>query len=528
MRLYGGSYWLGSEFEEILDSLTEISKQESWATIRADIDTLSKRSESFKPLPEIDTAEKLGDLIKAIDNIMSTEEEGLSSDEEALNCIGNIKANSDFLANTINYYSIIHILVENLPRFVFFSSFDQEIPYQVPLSDLENYPPIMDFIKVAEIDLEKVRATKDEQLRANLLNGKAAKLTGDFSDYWEQDTIELSARVSGDKFIICVREEGKTIEFRPEQRSKGFQWYLSFYLRLKAESIFEADRNVIILIDEPGLYLHATAQQDVLKVLGSLSNDRVQVLFSTHSPYLLDTKRFDRIRLVCRDKKQGTTIYNKVHAGVDRDSLTPIITAMGFDISKETSLIGNKNVLLEGISDYYFLLGMAEYLKVGDKISGLSFIPGKSASQMHLVASILIGWGQDFVAVVDNDKAGRGAHKDLRELSVDKGKILLTSSLNGGAIEDLFSRDDFVTFVLENHSETEVSGDKKNSQLVNGKLDKVLLAKLVMETIRSGKTSIKFSNETKSNFLGLFERMVSAFDESVKIESIDNATDGDG
>lgn len=521
IRTDTGKYCLGKEFERILDSLTETDKKKRCSTINSVIKKLSEKNEDFEVLRDVDIEEKseLQDLISSIDKLVLLDET-LSSNEDIMNCINDIKSNGAFLIDTVNYDSMVEVLEKHLPRFVFFSSFEQVIPYQVPLSDVENHPSIMDFIKVAEIDLEKVRDMENEQRRANLLDEKAAELTGNFSGYWKQDTIELSARVTDGNFIICVREKNKTTQFMPAQRSKGFQWYLAFYLRLKAQSVFETDRNTVILIDEPGLYLHATAQQDVLKVLESLSNDRIQILFSTHSPYLLDTSRFDRIRLVCRDKKKGTAIYNKVHVGADRDALTPIITAMGLDISKETTLLGKSNVLLEGISDYYFLLGMAEYLKMSGKISNFSFIPGKSASQMHLVASILIGWGQNFVAVVDNDQAGKAAHKDLRTLNVDEDKILPTSSQTDGAIEDLFSQDDFINYVLPDDYAVKTAEGKINSGLVKGKADKVIWAKILMDKIRSDDSSLKFSPETIDNFTELFDKIISAFDKTEKVESI--------
>lgn len=183
-------------------------------------------------------------------------------------------------------------------------------------------------------------------------------------------------------------------------------------------------------------------------------------------------------------------------------------------------MIGKKNVLLEGISDYYFLLGMAEYLKISDKVSAFSFIPGKGASQMHFVASILIGWGQDFVAVVDNDKAGKGAHKNLRELSVDEDRILQTSSQAGAAIEDLFSYDDFTNQVIPSDFELKVVEDKSNSQNIKNKADKVILAKLLIDKIRSEDAPLKLSQETTDNFMELFKKIMSAFGETKRIKSI--------
>ncbi|GAI96798.1 unnamed protein product, partial [marine sediment metagenome] len=159
----------------------------------------------------------------------------------------------------------------------------------------------------AEIDLDKVIQTPDKQRRRNLLRGHSAVLSGDFMNYWGQDKLTLVAETDADNLLLGVEEEGKTQLFKVEQRSKGLQWFLSFYLRLNAR---QEDIN-IILIDEPGLYLHAKAQQDVLKVLEKIS-EKVQVIFSTHSPYLIDADRLDRVRLLLKDKKNGTRVENKI------------------------------------------------------------------------------------------------------------------------------------------------------------------------------------------------------------------------
>ena len=74
----------------------------------------------------------------------------------------------------------------------------------------------------------------------------------------------------------------------PEQRSKGFLWFLSFYLRMAAWDKREPDHSRLVLIDEPGSYLHAKAQRDILSVLNARAKEKNQtIIYTTHSPYLL-------------------------------------------------------------------------------------------------------------------------------------------------------------------------------------------------------------------------------------------------
>lgn len=263
--------------------------------------------------------------------------------------------------------SILESFLYYVPNFIFFSDFSDIIPFEIPLTDSKNHEAVKDFLKVANINIENVIGTTDIQRRKNILRDHSAILSGDFMEYWRQHEIKLVADVYGENLIICLEEEGRTQYFKVEQRSKGFQWFLSFYLRLKARA---SDIN-LILIDEPGLYLHAKAQKDVLNVLEKISQN-TQVLFSTHSPYLIDVNRLDRVRLIIKDDEKGSSIENKIHKGADIETLTPIITAIGLDISHNL-VIGDKqkNILLEGISDYYYLQAIKIILN-GDEVY---FIP---------------------------------------------------------------------------------------------------------------------------------------------------------
>ena len=80
------------------------------------------------------------------------------------------------------------------------------------------------------------------------------------------------------------------------------------------------------------LFFLYSAQEDVLKVLEKISEES-QVIFSTHSPYLIDSQRLDRVRLIWKDNKKGTQINNKIHARADKETLTPILTAIGLGLN---------------------------------------------------------------------------------------------------------------------------------------------------------------------------------------------------
>jgi len=418
--------------------------------------------------------------------------------------------NNDRLAQKFCDQATSHI-----PRFILFSDFEDILPFEIPFTEIESNEAVQDFAEVAKLDIAKVIATTDKQRRGNQLRACSVGITGDFGAYWTQGKIELMAEADGDSLLFGVQEADGTLRFKVEQRSKGFQWFLSFYLRLNAR---RAATN-IILIDEPGLYLHAKAQRDVLKVLEKLSKES-QVVFGTHSPCLIDADRLDRVRLVLKDDKTGTRIESKIHKGADQETLTPVITAIGLDIGRDLRVAAEDNVLLEGISDYYYLQAMGEYVSKPEPYEA-NLIPCVGASKIPQLVSLLLGWDLEFVVVLDNDREGRKTAKELSEkLGVGSERIIFVLALEKGdhSIEDLFTHEDFNSFVLEDvkNDDSTVANSKF---LKKEKLDKVLLAKQFSDKVRTDRSEIKLSQQTINAFEEVFRKIAEGFTDP----DIDNA-----
>lgn len=216
-------------------------------------------------------------------------------------------------------------LVKRLPRFIYFSDFKDVLPFEVSIEGLKANQTVCDFARLAQLDLDAVMSTQDVQRRINLLSRASATITGAFFDHWEQDHIELIARPEGNKILFGVKEHSGTDLFKMEQRSRGFQWFLSFYLRINRYQ----DDNVVLLIDEPGMNLHPTAQKNILTVMEKRSSPSMQILFSTHSPALIDVKHLERVRCVVKSKLSGSVIIKGISDAVDQETLMPVSMASG-------------------------------------------------------------------------------------------------------------------------------------------------------------------------------------------------------
>lgn len=391
----------------------------------------------------------------------------------------------------------VDAVATRLPRIIFFSDQIDLIRYETPLSDALGDAAIQRLARIAQIDLNALAAETDTQSRKVMLSKHTAVISNLFKLSWLQDKVNVRFDVSGDNLLVEFLEERDPNQtpYRMEQRSKGFQWYISFFSRLEGEDLSQC----IVLIDEPGLYLHAKAQKDLLAQLERSTAKIPQVVFSTHSPYMIDAGKPERVRTVTRREQVGTKVQNKIHADADQETITPILTAIGDAVGLGVHAAGKgNNVVWEGPSDPLFVKATATLLNAVDVLS-FSHIGCMGASKVPQVCSILHGWGVNYVAVFDNDAEGRKTMNEMMTRFYSDAPCLIISPTEGTCIEDLFSPTFYSGIVVKE----EVPAGKANSKHIKEIGDKVVRAKLFLERVESGE-AIEVDDETKLAFETLF------------------------
>lgn len=388
------------------------------------------------------------------------------------------------------------ILTTRVPNFILFNSFDDVFPNKVPLSSLETNTWIKDLQIISDLDVPVIKSGLDRDRRKHktALN---IKINAHYKKFWTQGESNLSIDWDSQNLLFYIEEDGQPYE--PNLRSKGRQWHLAFYIKITAR----AKENVanIILIDEPGLFLHASAQADILQNLEESAKE-TQIVFSTHSPYLLEADKLNRIRLVFKGE-YGTKIENKVHAVSDKETLTPILTAIGCNIPKGIDNLEKKNnLVVEGISDVYYL----EAFKRLFSHSGVNVIFGGGAN-MATIGTILNGWGCKVKYLYDNDQGKKDAEKNLAKNWCINKDDLFSVLESEGTIEDVFSVEDFKKCVLEN--ETVIIDGKNSDYLKKSKKEKALLAKNFLESVEQGRVAL--SKKTEVNVKKIFASIASHF-----------------
>jgi len=213
-------------------------------------------------------------------------------------------------------------------------------------------------------------------------------------------------------------------------------------------------KNAILLLDEPGLHMHGTAQEKIIEFFAKLSRDN-QLLYSTHSPFMIDGAHLERARAVYEDA-DGTTRVSEDVWPRDRDTLFPLQAALGYQIA-QSLFVAKRQVIIEGISDYWLLHALDIALATRG-IPGLrqeiTLVPSGGVTRLFPLASMLIGNNVEVAALLDGDEPGRREGKKLVEklLAGQDRKCLFIGdflSYGGAEIEDIFAEKEYLSAVSE-------------------------------------------------------------------------------
>lgn len=405
-------------------------------------------------------------------------------------------------------------LLEYIPVFDYYNSFDNILPEEIAITDIEKNEAVKDFQTVLNVNLAdyvklQVREKKQSQQRIE------QDLRVDFNDCWTQrlsgedeNTYKFLIENENNKIMFLVDRENNTPLYI-SQKSKGFQWFVAFYLRLKA--LNKAKENLseyILLIDEPGQGLHETAQLDVKKVLEELAKSGIQIIYTTHHSKLIDIdEKITRLRLVYQDSNNGTLVKTLSQMASYKnqqtlDTLSPIRTAMGMVHFSCMDLSNNKNVIVEGITDKYYIESFAKLLNIN---FDYNIIPACGCENIKNIASILLGWGYAFKIIIDKGEGQNSREAKAQKLIQDKlfandDAIVpnVIKRLSKVAIEDLFSLVDFRSKVKPEEIE---HSNKTNVTLAKELGKKELWSRLFAEKVNTGIiTSQNFEQETIDNF----------------------------
>lgn len=369
-------------------------------------------------------------------------------------------------------------VINHMPKFIYFDRYDVldsaiHIPtFITQLDSGENLPKIRTtrcLFQHVNLDPKQLHAltpvnnqgynpppTAELQRRADeraILTASAGEsMTRKFGEWWLQRTHNFRYQVDGDFFRVWVSDDLDPSPIELDQRSQGMQYFFSFFLVFLVEAQAE-HANSILLLDEPGTSLHGTAQAKIIEFLRKISDEN-QVIYSTHSPFMIDGDHLEEIRAVWEDPTTGTTKVSEDVWPKDKDALFPLQAALGYSIA-QSLFISRRQVLVEGMTDYWVMKALDAALTSTGRTAldpDVVLTPAGGASKVVPLATMLVGHQVRVAALLDGDDSGRkeGA-KVERALGFENRTIFVADHTHDqnqtGEIEDLFPDDYYVAAI---------------------------------------------------------------------------------
>ena len=289
-------------------------------------------------------------------------------------------------------------------------------------------------------DSEALQRYRDQlDKRSYQLNAASVQLTKEIQRVWVPDRKRAEAdrlRILADaQYLKVVVEDDLGVEIELDQRSEGFQWLVSFFIVFFAETA-DKHENAILLLDEPGLSLHGLKQREFQSTVSRLAKSN-QILYTTHSPFLVGPGELDLVRVLeMTDRNVGTKVHTQVTAN-DPAALLPLQEALGYDLA-QSLFSQQRNLVLEGLTDCWYIESLAEILraaKLADLNQRIALVSAKSAGKVVYYATILHAHKLKVAALLDSDAAGeQAAQQEILVHTLKNKNILRTRDAYKGAV----------------------------------------------------------------------------------------------
>jgi predicted ATP-dependent endonuclease of OLD family len=322
----------------------------------------------------------------------------------------------------------------------------------------------VDFLEYAGTSLQEVATAKTYESLNARCEAASSHITAQLLEYWTQNpNIEFEVRVTkaeagdpapfNDGVIARARVKNNLhkLSLPFSERSAGFVWFFSFLV--KFAQVQKTAGNLILLLDEPGLTLHGKAQEDLLRYFDEKLAPRHQVIYTTHSPFMVPANNLPAVRIV-EDRvfqpkpgqwaSEGTKVRDDTLA-TDRDTLFPLQGALGYEIT-QTLFVGKHTLLLEGPGDILYLESWSSAL-IRRKKTGLdrrwTLCPAGGIDKIQPFVALFSSQKLDIAVLSDYAKADKKKFESLRQNKVLEGDRLLNFAtilgLQEADIEDVFS-----------------------------------------------------------------------------------------
>lgn len=487
--------------------------------------------------------EEYADLFSGIKNKSEFEAEikRLKSEGKSGGYLETLESLAPYFTNVNNWHNPIGEYVwrrhikPNIPKFMYYDDYYM-LPSRISIDKIKDKKTLDNsektgraLLELADIDIENlINADSYEDFKAEL-EATQATISEELFEYWSTnqnlriqfdiDKVEKTDTSNNRRIvehILDIRVENlrSMVSLPLANRSKGFNWFFSFLVWFEK---IQEDKVTpyILLLDEPGLNLHAMAQHDLLCFIESLSKE-YQIIYTTHSPFMIETDKLHRVRTVL-EKRDGTKVSDCLQEK-DPNTLFPLQAALGYTIAQNL-FVSEKNLLVEGIADLVYLNLLSNVLedlgRMGLK-NNITIVPVGGADKVATFVSLLRGNELNMLCLLDTftEQSAKARLDNLVSQNIIKNKRILfyheILNVDFADVEDLFSDADYLTLyngafssqvLQENIEENKPIMKQLKKENGNKDFNHYTPANYLAKNI----ASITLSDETLNNFEQLFK-----------------------
>ena len=234
-------------------------------------------------------------------------------------------------------------------------------------------------LRLVGVGLEEFETLANQEWLISSLEAAGNSISDEMSNFWSQNRdLRVEFRLLGpdpaapdermresNNLMVRIWNDRNRVSVIFDQRSHGFIWFFSFLVYFSGLEK-ESERELVLLLDEPALSLHATAQRDFLRFIDERLASEHQVVYTTNSPFMVEPDRLDRVRSVEDADEHGTRVRGDLLT-TSRETVFPVQAALAYELTQP--LVAGDVVLVSELADFIYLTVMSRHLATLDRAS---------------------------------------------------------------------------------------------------------------------------------------------------------------
>ena len=447
------------------------------------------------------------------------------------------------------------------PRFVYFSDYkkiygninlneyikekrgdrSESIEY---IEEFDKAETVRNLFYLAELDIKELDKVKETPSRCiKILNTASNRLTSKLNPAWKGDPIHVDLRYNpGNIMSVVISDVHKdgtiTNTGLLNRRAEGFKWTFSFIVNFAAETQRAELKEAILLLDEPARNLHPTQQMGISDLLKGLAGSN-QVLYATHSPFMIFDYTPGNLLVVELDKKKHLSRIFYDYWNADDKTLTPILYGLSRGlvesiVDREIGTNSRPVIIVETMSDAMYLNAFDKFLQDPNiSMNPLNIVAAYSKNSVLPLAIFYRNHGYRTFILLDNTEESKQISSQLasNDFSPIQTIFFEKEAKKLESIEDYLVLEDYMYAVNQtyeiklrhegysNLTPEDVLSKKKKGILENlrniweehkdddwGKFDNEEITRYICEKIALDETDF-LTDKTKDQFRSLY-RMI--------------------